>query len=162
MIRLIQPQDVSAVTDIYNYYIRTSIITFEEEEITTDEMERRIQEISETFQMPFIVFEENNEVIGYAYIGKWRTRNAYRFSAESSIYLHHEHFGKGVGSSLYKELIHLGRERGLKRLIGGASLPNPASVQLHEKLGFRKVAHFEKVGFKFNEWIDVGFWQIDL
>ncbi|MDB3907710.1 GNAT family N-acetyltransferase [Crocinitomicaceae bacterium] len=162
MIRSIQPQDAPAITDIYNYYIRTSIITFEEEEITIDEMERRIQEITESFQMPFIVILEDDTVVGYAYIAKWRTRDAYRFSAESSIYLHHEHFGKGMGFSLYEEIIRLAKEGGWKRLIGGASLPNPASIRLHEKLGFKKVGHFEKVGFKFNEWIDVGFWQLDL
>ena len=67
-----------------------------------------------------------------------------------------------MGFSLYEEIIRLAKEGGWKRLIGGASLPNPASIRLHEKLGFKKVGHFEKVGFKFNEWIDVGFWQLDL
>ncbi|XOV68896.1 MAG: GNAT family N-acetyltransferase [Fluviicola sp.] len=162
MIRSIESHDLSAVVDIYNHYIRNSIITFEEEAITVHEMEKRIHRVTGDLQMPFIVYVENETVIGYAYIDQWRTRNAYRFSAESSIYLHHEHFGKGIGTKLYKALIRLAREQGVKRLIGGASLPNPASVQLHENLGFRKVAHFEKVGFKFDQWIDVGFWQLDL
>ena len=99
------------------------------------------------------------QVVGYAYAGRWHDRSAYRYSVETTIYLDADHLGKSIGSGLYAALLQQLKERGMHVAIGGIALPNPGSVALHEKLGFRKVAHYGEVGFKFNRWIDVGYWQ---
>lgn len=160
MIREVMLTDAPALAEMYNYYIRTSIITFEETGITSDEMERRIRRITLEQGFPYIVLEENGALLGYAYATTWRERNAYRFSVESTIYIHPEHFGKGAGSQLYGVLLPMLQSRGIKAVIGGISLPNEASVRIHEKFGFEKVAHFKRVGYKFDTWIDVGFWEL--
>ena len=99
------------------------------------------------------------EVVGYAYATKWNRRSAYRFSAEVTVYLDHGRRGRGIGSKLYQQLLPTLQLSGIHVAIGGIALPNNASVALHEKLGFQKVAQFREVGFKFNKWIDVGYWE---
>ena len=111
---------------------------------------------------PFIVFEEGNEILGYAYANTWRTKPAYKHTVESTLYVKHDAFGKKIGSQLYSKLFHRLKEQGIKVVIGGLSLPNDESIGLHKKFGFRKVGHFEKVGEKFGRLIDVSFWQLDL
>ena len=101
-------------------------------------------------------------MVGYAYATKWKERSAYRFSAEVSVYLSNQVQGRGLGASLYETLFSKLKEGGINTVIGGITLPNPASVALHEKMGMKKVAHFENVGFKFNQWQDVGYWQLSL
>ena len=95
---------------------------------------------------------------GYAYAAPWRARAAYRHSVETSIYLAPGAGGRGLGARLYRALF-AALPSHVHAAIGGVSLPNPASVALHERLGFRKVAHFREVGRKFGRWIDVGYWQ---
>ncbi len=153
--------DADALAAIYNHYIETSIITFEEQPITAAEMARRIGEV-QSASFPWLVAESDGEVVGYAYATRWKPRSAYRFAAEITVYLAPERAGQGIGSLLYTHLFQQLRSQGIHVVIGGISLPNPASVALHEKLGLRKVAHFEEVGFKFNRWIDVGYWQRNL
>ena len=87
---------------------------------------------------------------------------AYRFSVESAVYVSHDQVGQGTGSSLYAELLDELENLGMHCVLGGISLPNPDSVRLHERLGFEKVAHHREVGRKFDRWIDVGFWQLQL
>ena len=160
MIREAQQSDGHALAQIYNYYIEESVVTFEEETITAEEMSRRIGALAET--RPWLVVEEDSEVLGYAYASQWHGRCAYRYSVESSVYLDHRAGGKGLGSRLYESLLERLRSEGLHVVIGGIALPNPASVALHEKFGFKKAAHYEEVGFKFGKWIDVGYWQLKL
>ena len=112
--------------------------------------------------LPWLVAEQSGQVVGYAYATKWKARSAYRFSVESSVYLAQSVIGQGLGSKLYEALFALLKERGVHVVIGVITLPNPASIAFHEKLGLKKVAHFEEVGFKFNKWLDVGCWQIAL
>ena len=101
-------------------------------------------------------------MLGYAYATPWRVRSAYRFSVESSVYVHKDCAHQGIGRRLYGVLLDELRARGLAVVIGGIAQPNPASVALHEACGFRKVAHFERVGRKFERWVDVGYWQLQL
>jgi phosphinothricin acetyltransferase len=101
-------------------------------------------------------------MIGYAYATKWRARPAYKHAVETTIYLAKKYAGQGFGKLLYAKLISELRLAGFHTAIGGIALPNEASVRLHESLGFKKVAHYHEVGKKFNEWVDVGFWQIML
>ncbi len=94
-----------------------------------------------------------------AYATKWKRRFGYRFSAEVTVYLDHVHAGRGIGSKLYDHLLPALRSAGIRVVIGGIALPNAASVALHEKFGFEKVAQFREVGIKFDQWIDVGYWE---
>lgn len=158
MLRSCTPADAPQICDIYNYYVRETVITFEEAPVAEREMAGRIAEI--TTRLPWFVWEADGEIIGYAYASAWKGRAAYRHSVESSVYLAPHVTGKGVGTKLYAALIDELRQRGLHCVIGGAALPNPASVALHEKLGFAKVAEFREVGFKLGRWVDVGYWQL--
>lgn len=162
MIRKVKASDANEITNIYNYFIRETVITFEEEEITSDEMLVRIDKIANDGFPWFVALDENNKLIGYAYATKWRERFAYRFSVEVAVYLDPVAQGKGVGSEIFGVLLKELKSRGIKRALGAITIPNEASAALHEKFGFKKVAHFDKVGLKFGEWLDVGFWQGDV
>jgi phosphinothricin acetyltransferase len=159
MIRAVLDKDITAIVDIYNYYIEETIVTFEEKTITTDDMHKRITKIAGD-NLPWLVAEDDSgRVIGYAYACKWRERFAYRFSVEVTVYLSSNHAKQGLGTKLYTELFDELKSRDIHTVIGGISLPNPASIALHEKFGLKQVAHFKEVGFKFGQWIDTGYWQ---
>lgn len=152
--------DAAAIAAIYNPYITDTVITFEEEAVSAEEMEGRIRKVSATF--PWIVWEEEGQVLGYAYASSWRSRRAYRFAAETTVYVDLAHQRKGIGEKLYRELVVAMREFGFHSALGCLALPNDPSVALHEKLGFTKVAHMKEAGRKFEQWIDVGFWELML
>lgn len=158
MIRPATPSDGDALARIYNHYVTQTIVTFEEEPVAPAEMASRLQEVLSA-KLPWLVAEQDGQVVGYAYASKWKGRVGYRFSCESTVYLEPGRTGGGLGTKLYEQLFSALQARGLHAVIGGIALPNDASVALHEKLGMRKVAHFPEVGFKFGRWIDVGYWQ---
>ena len=158
LVREASNRDASQVAEIYNHYIKTSYATFEIETVGALEMIRRIDE-SLGKGYPFLVAEIDGEVLGYAYGHEYRPRAAYGRSVEISVYIQHEHQGKGIASRLYQILIPVLINAGYHAMIAGISLPNEASVRLHERFGFEKVAHFREVGRKFDRWIDVGYWQ---
>ena len=160
MIRSAIPADGAAMADIYNHYILNSAITFEEECISTQQMQERLAQVQR--HHPWLVYEDNGSIVGYAYASNWKSRRSYRRSVESTVYLHKDKMGKGLGTHLYAGLIELLRLAGFHAVIGGIALPNEGSVGLHEKLGFTKVAHFKEVGWKFERWIDVGYWELML
>ena len=157
MIRPISSSDAPAIAEIYNHYILNTTATFEEEPIKVEVMATRIANI--TNEYPWIVYEDNGTIIGYAYLNRLHARSAYRFTAEASVYLHREAQGLGIGTKLYKALFQTPNAAKIHSIIGGISLPNEASVRLHERFGFKKVAHYNQAGFKFEKWIDVGYWQ---
>jgi phosphinothricin acetyltransferase len=161
VIRTATAGDADAIARIYNHYVANTIITFEEQAVSSEEMAARIAEVAAA-SPPWLVAEQDGRVVGYAYASKWKGRCAYRFSAECTVYLDPDCVGRGYGTQLYESLFAALRERGMHAVIGGVALPNPASVALHEKLGMRKVAHFGEVGYKFERWIDVGYWQATL
>jgi L-amino acid N-acyltransferase YncA len=152
--------DAAACCAIYNHYVLHTVITFEEEEVSVAEMETRLREIITV--LPWLVLEEQRQMVGYAYASKWRSRSAYRYAAESTVYLHPDATGRGLGRRLYDRLIAELRRGGLHSVIGGVALPNAASQRLHEKVGFKQVAHFAQVGWKFGRWLDVGYWELIL
>ena len=160
MIRSVTTGDAAQICDIYNHYILETPTTFEEQPVTVDEMTRRIEATLKIF--PWIVWEEGLGLMGYCYASKWKSRTAYRYAVESSVYLHPQAVGKGIGSQLFDTLLSKLRQQQIHTVIGGVALPNPASVALLEKSGFEKVAQFKQVGYKFNQWIDVGYWQMFL
>ncbi|HEY0427432.1 MAG TPA: arsinothricin resistance N-acetyltransferase ArsN1 family B [Pyrinomonadaceae bacterium] len=158
-IRTATLNDAAQIAEIYNHYIKTSHATFELETIEAAEMENRI---SETFQKnyPFFVCEDDGRIAGYAYGRQFRPRRAYRHSIEVSVYIKHDAQAKGIGTRLYQKLFPEILNKDFHAIIAGVSLPNDASIRLHEKFGFEKVAHFREVGFKFGRWIDVGYWEL--
>lgn len=160
MIRSANNADTQAIADIYNYFVLNTVVTFEEEPVSNDEMAQRIWEVQKSYV--WLLYELNGRVVGYAYAGKWKARSAYRHTVESSIYLDPSYTGKGIGKQLYEALIDALLTLDVHAVIGGAALPNEASVRLHESLGFKKIGQFEEVGLKFGKWVDVVYWELML
>jgi L-amino acid N-acyltransferase YncA len=160
MIRSVTLEDAAAICAIYNHYVEQSDISFEEVAVTEQEMAERITTISHHY--PWLVFCDGKQVLGYAYAMAWKSRSAYRYSVETSVYLAPGARGRNLGTELYRELLPKLREGGFHTAVACISLPNAASIHLHEKMGFSKVAHFKEVGFKGDRWIDIGYWQLSL
>ncbi|MDF3822492.1 GNAT family N-acetyltransferase, partial [Leptospira sp. 96542] len=147
MIRSAHPADAEAIVGIYNHYVANTTVSFEEQPVSVEEMRRRIDAI-QAAGLPWLVLEEAEQLLGYAYAGKWKERSAYRYSVETSVYLQHGSQARGLGSRLYEALFSALTERGIHAAMGGIVLPNEASVRLHEKMGMKQVARFEQVGYK--------------
>ncbi|MCE3225681.1 MAG: phosphinothricin acetyltransferase [Bacteroidetes bacterium] len=157
MVRPATPNDASQIADIYNYYILNTTVTFEEQIVSAEMMQGRIEEVMAKF--PWLVYERDGKVLGYAYVTPWKPRVAYRQTVEISVYLQDGQSGKGIASALYSELLSRLKELGLHAIIGGVALPNDGSIALHKKFGFEQVAHFKETGFKFGKWVDVVYWE---
>jgi L-amino acid N-acyltransferase YncA len=158
VIRLAQPSDAEAIVGIYNHYVANTTVAFEEQVVSVEDMAGRIKDI-QSAGLPWLVLEDSGPLLGYAYASKWKTRSAYRYSVEVSVYLKQGIQARGLGSRLYEALFAALVERDIHAAMGGIVLPNDASVRLHEKFGMKQVAHFEQVGYKFGRWLDVGYWQ---
>jgi len=155
--RPVQLVDAKQICEIYNHYISNTTVTFEEEPIEASLMAQRIGTI--TPQYPWLIGEIEGKIIGYAYATKWKERSAYRHTVESTIYLKHDLCGNGFGKILYGQLVQLLQNQGCHAILGCIATPNRPSEALHEHFGFEKVAHFCEVGRKFNQWLDIGYWQ---
>ena len=160
MLRSCTVDDAVRICDIYNHYVLETVITFEESVVSPTEMAQRILDV--TSRLPWLVWERDSEILGYAYASPWKVRSAYKNSVESTVYLAPTATGQGIGTKLYAALIADLRRRGLHCVVGGAALPNPASIALHEKMGFVKVAQFQEIGFKHGRWVDVAYWELIL
>ncbi len=145
---------------IYRPIVEQTTISFEFEVPSEEELARRISATLE--RTPWLLCEERDEVLGYAYAGPFRARPAYAWCVESSVYVDPSHQRRGVARGLYRALLGCLREQGFHRLLAGITLPNPASVALHEGLGFEPVGSFRDVGNKFDAWHAVGFWELEL
>ena len=161
LVRQATPADATQISQIYNHYIANSHATFETEPIDGGEMLRRMDD-GWTAGYPFLVCGDGDAIVGYAYGRLFRPRSAYRHSIEISVYVKDGREGQYIGTLLYEHLLDETRRGDFHAVIGGISLPNDASVRLHERFGFQKVAHFREVGRKFDRWIDVGYWQLIL
>jgi L-amino acid N-acyltransferase YncA len=159
MIRLIKPSDFTSICEIYNHYVTKSTITFDLLPLTIEEVKVKIEY---NYRYPCVVYEQSGNVVGFAASSEWKAKKAYEQTVETSIYLSPEHCRQGLGTLLLKELICLLRSQGIHSVISGIIMPNPASVLLHEKCNFKKVAHLSEVGTKFGEWLDVSYWQLIL
>lgn len=161
MIRKVTPDDIKAITEIYNGYILDSTATFETEILTEDEMKKRVEDISLDF--PYYVDVENNgEIAGYCYAHLWKVRSAYRFTLETTVYLSPKYFRRGIGCLLMEKLISECRERGYHALIACITAGNEASYILHERLGFHRVSDFQEVGMKFDRRLGVSDYELIL
>lgn len=160
MIRPVHINDAQALLDIYNYYVINTTANFDIEPLTIETFTEKINNIIPNY--PYIVYEENNKILGYAYGSRFRPRAAYDFVAESTVYVKHDVHGKQIGTKLYTELIKQLKATDLHTVLGVLTIPNEASIKLHEKLGFKQVANLREVGMKFGKWQHVGIWQLKL
>jgi len=160
VIRLARSDDAAQVADIYAPFVTGSATSFEYSPPDAAEMAARIA--SALAHAPFLVQEAGRDVMGFAYASKHRERAAYQWSVDVSVYIHERARRRGVGRALYTSLFALLRLQGFYTAHAGISLPNPASVGLHESLGFEPVGVYRAVGFKRGGWHDVGWWQLPL
>lgn len=159
-IRLARPDDARVVAAIYEPAVTESAVSFETDPPDEAEMRRRIDRTLPDH--PWLVCERDGEVAGYAYAGPHRERAAYRWSVDVSAYVHPDHRRQGVGRGLYESLFAILSLQGFVNAYAGIALPNPASVGLHESMGFEPVGVYEGVGYKHGAWRDVGWWQLRL
>ncbi|MDR2680902.1 MAG: GNAT family N-acetyltransferase [Tannerella sp.] len=157
-LRNAKPEDAAGIAGIYNYYVENTDITFETEPVPETEMQNRIRTVSE--QYPYLVYEETGRILGYCYASTWKKREAYRHTVESAVYVDRASQGRGIGALLLNALIEALRQTSVHAVIACITMPNPQSVKLHEKFGFRQASGFKEVGHKFGKWIDVADWQL--
>ncbi len=159
-LRPVTTSDAPALCAIYNPYVLETVITFEQAPVSESQMAERIRDYTALY--PWLVAEVDAKVVAYAYASRWRTRPAYDQTLESTIYVDKAYTGRGIAKPLYLELLRELKVRNVHAVVGCIALPNDASIALHEKCGFIKVAHFPETGRKFERWVDVGFWQVTL
>lgn len=160
VVRAVRPDDAEAIAAIYAPYVHDTAITFELDAPDVAAMRARLISVSARF--PWIVAERCGAVLGYAYADLYRTRAAYRWAVETTVYVDRGHAREGIGRALYGPLLDRSAAAGFVTALGVIALPNAASVALHEATGFVHVGTQGGVGYKFARWHDVGFWQRDL
>lgn len=159
-IRIARVEDAKAIAAIYAPYVRDTVISFEYVPPDETEMAARIGKV--LARLPWLVFEEVGEVLGYAYASPHRERAAYQWAVDAGIYIGPSAQRRGVGLALYAVLFAALGAQGYHRVYGGITLPNAASVGLHEACGFKPIGIYPEVGFKFGKWHGVGWWGLDL
>lgn len=142
---------------IYAPIVTETAISFELEPPSADEFATRLARVKGSD--PWLVCERDSHVVGYAYATDFRSRPAYAATRETTVYVDPDHRGRGVGMALMTDLLEALSGAGAHVVVAGITLPNPASVTLHERLGYRHVGTFDQVGYKFGRWHDLGFWQ---
>lgn len=155
-IRPAREGDLAAMTDLTNHFIRETPIHFADEEETQESLKTAWEARG---PYPWLVVESGGAFAGYAKAGVWRSRAAYAWTAETAIYVCQAARRQGIGRALYAALLETLRESGFHSAVAGITLPNEASVKLHEGLGFVSAGVVREAGFKFERWWDVGFWQ---
>ena len=153
-------RDASGCAEIYAPFVRETAISFEEQPAGAAEFVDRITETSRRY--PWLVAEDDGRVVGYAYASAHRARAAYRWAVDVAVYVAADQRRKGVGRALYEALLGLLASQGFQIACAGITLPNPASVALHEAVGFTPVGVYRRIGWKAGAWHDVGWWQREL
>jgi phosphinothricin acetyltransferase len=159
MIRPVTVADYSALCEIYNYYIEHTTVTFDIEKLSIADVQTKLER---NWKYPCVVCEQDGVIVGFAAASEWKAKKAYQQTVELSVYLRPDSYKNGYGSSLYSELIDILRSQGIHSIISGIIMPNHQSIALHDKFRFKKVAHFSEVGYKFDKWFDVTYWQLML
>ena len=160
LIRNVSLDDSQAILDIYTPYITDSCITFETEVPTLYDFKNRIKNITKS--NPYIVYVEDEKVLGYAYASKYKDRAAYVYTVESSIYVDINSTGKNIGKLLYSELLERLKKQNINSVYACITLPNDRSIKLHKNFGFNEIGIFKEAGFKFNKWLDIVWYQKQL
>ncbi|HEY3372306.1 MAG TPA: GNAT family N-acetyltransferase [Prolixibacteraceae bacterium] len=160
IIRLAEQRDVAGILEIYAPFILDTSVTFEE--IVPDEASfwERIQGIME--ELPYLVCEIDGKIAGYAYASAYRSRASYRWTKEVSVYIHPDFYRRRVGEALYTSLNEMVRYQGIADLLAIITMPNESSVAFHEHCGYRKCGEFSKVGYKLDQWQNVGWFELFL
>ena len=157
IIRQARPADGAALADIYASYVTHAVTSFEEIAPTPAEMAERVRQT--LINWPYLVAEENGKLAGYAYAGPHAARASYRWAVNVAIYLSSNYHRRGIGRRLYQTMFPLLVSQGFVTAYAGVTLPNAASVGLHESFGFKLVGIYRNVGYKFGAWRDVGWWE---
>ncbi len=160
LIRLATVADAGAIADIYGPIVRDTMISFEESPPTETEIAKRIEDTLSF--APWLVCEINGTVVGYAYARRFKERAAYRWAVELSTYLAEGFRGKRVGRALVASLLAALKVQGFVQAFGIIALPNPASVRMFESFGATHIGRQKNVGYKAGQWVDVGYWQLEL
>jgi L-amino acid N-acyltransferase YncA len=156
-VRAAETRDAAAIAEIYGPFVESTAVSFEEQAPGPREIAQRIEATIRTY--PWLVWDHDGAILGYAYAGEHRTRPAYRWSTDVSVYVAPSAQRQGVGRGLYGVLLELLALQGFRNAFAGIALPNAASVALHESLGFAHLGTYRAVGFKLGQWHDVGWWQ---
>lgn len=157
-VRAATKEDLPHILAIENYEILNGWAHFGIEPLDIDGLAKDWE--SNSGRLPWLVAEEDGPVVGFARAQKWKPRGAYQMTVEIGVYVEVNHRGKGIASKLYSELFDRLKEAGVRTVVAGISLPNPASIRLHERLGMRHCGTLPKMGFKLGAWRDVGYWCI--
>ena len=160
MIRAVRDNDIPVCLDWYNYYIENTTVTFEEAPLTGKEFLSRVKRI--TKQYPWLMLEENGKPVGYAYLDHFNARNAYRYTADVTVYLDPKETGKGYGRTLMVALEEAAKRQNIHKLVSLVTEGNLPSEKLHESLGYRKAVGLEHAGYKFGRWLGVSWYEKDL
>ena len=159
-IRLVKEVDATSVLQIYAPYVLSSAATFETEVPSIELFKDRIKTYSAS--SPWLVAEVEGNVVGYAYASAHRGRSAYQWTQETTVYLNPAYQQRGIAKLLYEKLIELMTFMGFTKAIGVITLPNNASIGLHQSLGFKHIGKFKDIGFKFNQWHTTSWWTLDI
>ena len=152
--------DAQGILNIYAPHVRRSFCTFESEVPSIEEMQERIKKIMLT--KPWLVCTIDKSIAAYVYASAHRERTAYQWSCECSVYTSPDFQNAGIGHQLYKTLFQILKAQGYRNVYAGITLPNEASIRLHEKCGFTPFATYENVGYKLGKWKSVGWWKLQL
>jgi L-amino acid N-acyltransferase YncA len=158
IIRLAGESDAENIWEIYKPYVMNTFVTFETDIPALSVFRSRMEDILHT--LPWLVCEYDNRMAGYAYATDHRSRKAYQWTKELSVYIHDDFKRKGIATGLYTTLFQLLKIQGVKNCLAGIALPNEASIRFHEKMGFRKVGVYHQIGYKLNDYRDVGWWEL--
>lgn len=159
-LRFATPADAAALLTIYAPIVLESPASFQVEPPSVEEMAAKVEETMVHY--PWLVYEADGAVLGYAYGTKHRARVAYQWSVETSVYIHSDARRQGIGTVLYEALLRILAAQGYYRAFAGIVVPNTGSVRLHESVGFKPLGVFKNIGYKLNQWRDVGWWSRDL
>lgn len=159
-IRLIRKTDAAAALAVYRPYVQNSVITFDYEVPSLEEFSEKIRTI--TAEYPWLVCEYEGKIAGYAYGSRHRSKAAYQWSPESTIYVAEEFHGTGIARLLYKTVFEILLLQRFVNVFAGVTLPNPASENFHRSLGFTEIGVFKNIGYKLGKWNDVRWFQLQL
>jgi phosphinothricin acetyltransferase len=161
LIRKANNADLKFILEILNHEIKHGTAVYDYDEKSLAEIERWYQDKKDN-NYPLLVTVANDQVIGYATYGPFRPREGYKYTIEHSVYLHKDHYGKGLGKALMQKLIPIAQENGFHRMIGVVDASNAGSCKFHLNLGFKEVGRLNQAGYKFEKWLDVVLLQFNL
>lgn len=154
-------EDIPSLLEIYNYYIKNTCYTFEEQELSLEEFTIRCHNIQAKY--PYIVIKnDEGEILGYSYLDKFSARSAYRYSVDLSIYISKDHIHEGLGKILLSAIEEKAQEYGFRNIISIVTSENEASMKFHERNGFVQQGHLPKIGYKMNRWLGTYYYQKEL